>query len=218
VDGGDGGDGKEPAFLTGLEAAGSSPMCIAINAIDLQDPNPQVPQWSQRGRRSKHPKVQVASTRGEGWTRRCLRGGEKGQLVAEYLQARVWIWDTAQPRARGWHLLVRRDVGATEISHDCLSNAPEQTPLRELARVQAQRFFIEHSVCEAKSACGLADDQVRRWDAWHHHMALVMVATLFLLKHKIQGRAQWPMLSVNDLVTALEHRLPRRQLTAEELA
>ena len=64
----------------------------------------------------------------------------------------------------------------------------------------------------------MADYQVRRWDAWHHHMALVMLGTLFLSKQKIAGRQQWPMLSFNDLVTALAHLLPRRQLTAEELA
>jgi len=49
-------------------------------------------------------------------------------------------------------------------------------------------------------------------------MALVMLATPFLLKQKIQGRTQWPMLSVNDLVTTLENLLPQRQLTAEKLA
>jgi hypothetical protein len=42
--------------------------------------------------------------------------------------------------------------------------------------------------------------------------------TLFLVKQKMLGRKQWPMLSVNDLVTALAHMLPRKQLTAEELA
>jgi hypothetical protein len=95
----------------------------------------------------------------------------------------------------------------------------EFTPrIKKLARVQAQRFFIEHSFREAKSECGMADYQVRRWDAWHHYMALVMLATLFLIKQKIQGRKQWPMLSFNDLVTALAHLLPRRQLTAEDLA
>jgi len=52
----------------------------------------------------------------------------------------------------------------------------------------------------------------------YHHMALVMLGTLFLLKQKKAGRQQWPMLSFNDLVTALAHLLPRRQLTAEELA
>jgi SRSO17 transposase len=96
----------------------------------------------------------------------------------------------------------------------CLSNAPFETPLQRLAQVQVQRFFIEYSFREAKSECGMADYQVRRWDAWHHHMALVMLATLFLVKQKMQGRSQWPMLSVNDLVTALAHMLPRRQLTA----
>ncbi len=104
------------------------------------------------------------------------------------------------------------------MAHYSLSNAPAETPLPELARVQAQRFFIEHSFREAKSECGLAEYQVRRWDAWHHHMALVMLATLFLVKQKLEGRNHWPMLSFNDLVTALAHLLPKRQLTAEELA
>lgn len=130
----------------------------------------------------------------------------------------MWVWDGKETTARRWHLLVRREVGADSISHYCLSNAPLDTPSQTLARVQAQRFFIEHSFREAKSECGLADYQARRWDAWHHHMALVMLATLFLLKQKRLGRQQWPMLSLNDLVTALTHLLPRRQLTAQELA
>ena len=50
--------------------------------------------------------------------------------------------------------------------------------------MQAQCFFIEHSFREAKSECGMADYQVRRWDAWHNHMALVMLGTLFLVKQK----------------------------------
>jgi hypothetical protein len=54
----------------------------------------------------------------------------------------------------------------------------------------------------------MADYQVLRWDAWHNHMALVMLGTLFLVKQKKAGRQQWPMLSFNDLVTALEHLLP----------
>ncbi|SMF97891.1 hypothetical protein SAMN02949497_4876 [Methylomagnum ishizawai] len=55
-------------------------------------------------------------------------------------------------------------------------------------------------------------------DAWHHHMALVMLGTLFLEKQKVAGRQSWPMLSFSDLVTALAHLLPARPLTAEDLA
>ena len=225
----DGGYGKEPACLRGLDRLGCRFVADVHcdQTLYLDDPDPQVPAWSGRGKRPVHPKAQSPSMRvdqwaaqqpPEAWQRLTLRGGEKGPLVAEYLHARVWVWDGQETQARCWHLLVRREVGASEVSHYCLSNAPAHVPWPELARIQAQRYFIEHSFREAKSECGLADYQVRRWDAWHHHMALVMLGTLFLVKQKIGGRNQWPMLSFNDLVTALAHLLPRRQLTAEELA
>lgn len=227
--GADGGYGKEPAFLRGLDKLNCRFVADVHcdQAIYLQNPDPQVPVWSGRGKRPSLLKAQSASVRvdqwasdqpPDAWQRLNLRDGEKGMLVAEYLHALVWVWDGAEAQARCWHLLVRREVGASEISHYCLSNAPAHTPWPELARVQAQRFFIEHGFREAKSECGLADYQVRRWDAWHHHMALVMLATLFLVKQKAEGRNLWPMLSFNDLVTAMAHLLPRRQLTAEELA
>jgi hypothetical protein len=130
----------------------------------------------------------------------------------------VWIWDGEKQQARCWQQLARREVGADNISHYGLSNAPLDTPWQELAQVQVQRFFIEHRFREAKSECGMADYPIRRWDAWHNPMALVMLGTLVLVKQKISGRHQWPMLSFNDLVTALGHLLPRRQLTAEGLA
>jgi SRSO17 transposase len=225
----DGGYGKEPAFLRAVDRLGCRFVADVRcdQTVYLQDPEPQVPAGSGRGKRPLRRKAQTPATRVDTWAaaqpasarqRLALREGEKGTLVAEYLHTRVWVWDGTEAQAHGWHLVVRREVGASTISHYCLSNAPAGTPLTELARVQAQRFFIEHSFREAKSECGLADYQVRRWDAWHHHMALVMLGTLFLVKQKIQGRQQWPMLSFNDLVTALAHLLPRRQLTAEDLA
>jgi SRSO17 transposase len=225
----DGGYGKEPAFLRELDRLGCRFVADVHGnqAVYLQDPAPHVPVWAGRGPRPCRLKAQVAPTRvdqwaaaqpPEAWQPLTLRVGEQGPLVAEYLHARVWVWDGAEAQPRLWHVLVRREVGASEVSHYCLSNAPVHTPWLALARVQAQRFFIEHSLREAKSECGLADYPVRRWDAWHHHMALVRLGTLFLVKQKVAGRQHWPMLSFNDLVTALAHRLPRRQLTAEDLA
>jgi SRSO17 transposase len=225
----DGGYGKEPAFLRSVDEQGCRFVADVHcdQTIYRHDPDPQVPAWSGRGKQPIHRKPQCTGQRvdqwaaaqtADAWQRLTLREGEKGLLVADYLHTQVWVWDGEEDKARCWHLLVRREVGADSISHYCLSNAPLDTSWQELARVQAQRFFIEHSFREAKSECGMADYQVRRWDAWHHHMALVMLGTLFLVKPKKAGRQQWPMLSFNDLVTALEHLLPRRQLTAEELA
>jgi hypothetical protein len=63
----------------------------------------------------------------------------------------------------------------------------------------------------------MADYKVLHRNAWHHHMALVLLGTLFLVKQEMTDRQQWPMLSFNDLVTALEHFLPSRRMTTEEL-
>ncbi|PPD22865.1 MAG: hypothetical protein CTY22_05225 [Methylomonas sp.] len=65
---------------------------------------------------------------------------------------------------------MRREVSADTVSHYCLPNAPIGTLRQTLARLQAQRFFIEQSFREAMSECGIADYQVRRRDAWRHHM------------------------------------------------
>ena len=225
----DGGYGKEPAFLRELDRR--SHRFVADVHCDQrvyeQDPAPVVPPWSGRGRRPSQAVAQTCAVRVDewataqpaaAWRKMTVRQGERGKLAAAYLHARVWVWDGREAQARHWHLLVRREVGASTISHYCLSNAPGNTPLEELARIQAQRYFIEHSFREAKTECGLADYQVRRWDAWHHHMALVMLGTLFLVKQKLAARQHWPMLSLNDLVTAMAQLLPRRSQTAEAIA
>jgi SRSO17 transposase len=225
----DGGYGKEPAFLRGLVLRGKSFVADVHKdqQVYLSDPQPAVPAGSGRGRAptrlaSSTPAMRVdawaAAQPESAWKRLSLREGEKGEIAAQYLHAQLWLWDGEETQAHPWHLMVRREIGATEVSHYCLSNAPLDTPLAVLARVQGQRFFIEHAFREAKSECAMADYQVRRWDAWHHHMALVMLATLFLVKQKMTHRQTWPMLSLNDMVTAIAHMLPKRQMTAPELA
>jgi len=64
----------------------------------------------------------------------------------------------------------------------------------------------------------MADYQVRRWDAWHRHMALVMIAMLFLLKERLALQAEAPMLSLADLVLAIDQLLPRPEPTPKRIA
>jgi SRSO17 transposase len=225
----DGGYGKEPAFLRGLEERGKR-FVVDVHKdqrIYLTDPQPALPVKSGRGRKPTRLKTAVSAVDVQAWAAEqvesawqplTIRDGEKGAIKADYLHARVWLWDGVESQAQHWHLLVRREFGAAIPSHYCLSNALPSTPMQVLARVQAQRYFIEHAFREAKGECGMAKYQVRRWDAWHHHMLLVMLATLFLVKQKEQHRKTWPMLSLNDIMTAIAHMLPRRQMTSVDLA
>ena len=56
----------------------------------------------------------------------------------------------------------------------------------ELAKMQSSRYWIERAFQDAKGYCGMSEYMVRSWNAWHHHMALVMLAMLILLSYKIK--------------------------------
>ena len=63
----------------------------------------------------------------------------------------------------------------------------------------------------------MADYQVRKFCAWHHHMALVMMAMLFMLSEKIRYKDTYPLLSSSDIEKLLAQFLPRRDVTREEV-
>ena len=99
----------------------------------------------------------------------------------------------------------------------CLSNAKPEVSLRRLADMQVARHFVERAFEDAKGACGMADYQVRGWQAWHHHMALVMVALMFLAKERLVHRDTADLLSCNDLVEIMRHKLPTKIETDADL-
>ena len=72
---------------------------------------------------------------------------------------------------------------------------------------QNQRFWIEHSFHEAKSQTGMAQYQVRVWQGWHHHMALVCLATLFMDETKERAQESQPLLSYRDITELLDYYL-----------
>ncbi len=150
------------------------------------------------------------------WRRLCVREGEKGEVVADYLKQRVWLWDGVERQARCWHLLVRREIDGSKLKF-CLSNAKPEANLRTLAEMQAARHFVERAFEDAKGACGMADYQVRGFHAWHHQMALTMVALMFLAKERLAHRDTANLLSCNDLVEIMRHTLPRKIETDDDL-
>jgi len=72
-----------------------------------------------------------------------------------------------------------------------LSNAPEDISVEKLARMQGQRYWIERSFEDGKSAVGMGDYQVRGWRGWHHHMTVVMLAMLFMLKERMENNKSY---------------------------
>jgi len=80
-----------------------------------------------------------------------------------------------------------------------------------------QRFWVERALQDGKGGCGLDEYQIRGWNGWHHHITLVMVAMLFMLKRRLSNKDEYPLLSCSDIQTLLKHFLPRRDVTVEEV-
>lgn len=227
--GADGGYGKEPAFLRGLEAMGEVFVADVHKDqhIYVDDPQPQVPAaGAGRGRPRSRLQAQTSAQRVDewvaglapsAWQRVVLRESTEGRLEVEVAHQRVWLWDGKEKQARCWHLIVRRELGSPETLKYTLSNASEDLPIDRLAQMQAQRFWVERAFQEAKSHCGMAEYQARKWRAWHHHMTLVAMSLLFLLEERFAQQDRYPLLSCSDIETLLKTTLPRRDLELEEV-
>lgn len=96
-----------------------------------------------------------------------------------------------------------------------LSNA--HASLTEMVRRHPRRYWIERAFQDAKTSLGMADYQARGWTAWHHHMAMVALAQLFILGEKMRTCPQIELLSAQDIVEALTVLLPKKDTTIDQI-
>ena len=57
----------------------------------------------------------------------------------------------------------------------------------------------------------------KAWQGWHHHMALVMMAVLFLMNQKIENREETPLLTGRDINELLTFFLRKESPTEQEV-
>ena len=86
-----------------------------------------------------------------------------------------------------------------------------------------QRNVVERNFRDSKSEVGFADYQTRGWLAWQHHMALVMLALLFLTQEKMHTPPvetdEGPVnITAGDITFLLERLLPQRGVIAVDEA
>jgi len=127
------------------------------------------------------------------------------------------VWDGQREQAKCWTLIVTKSFGSNPDIKISLTNASEHITFRRLGMMQRQRYWLKRVFEDAKSECGTADYQVRKWSAWHHHMALIMMAMLFMLTQRIHRKDAYPLLSCSDIVQWLSRFLPRRDVSKEEI-
>jgi len=227
--GADGGYGKGPGFCIALDQMGE---CFVVDLhsdvrVYLRDPRPYLPEkTSRRGRECTRYRTDAESVEVRDVLKSLdlsaqpvleLRDTSRGPLKVRAVRIPVYVWDGEGSEFHRYFLLATQTLGQNPQTKISLSNAPETTDLGALAWMQLQRYWVERAFEDAKSECGMADYQVRKWSAWHHHMALVMMAMLFMLSEKIKHQHTCPLLSCSDIEELLSRFLPRRDVTEEEV-
>jgi len=111
------------------------------------------------------------------WRRIDVGAGSKGPRLSDWACARLPYGTEA-----GWApwLLIRRSVAKPEELAFYRAFGRAETTVAELARVAGTRWVIEEGVARAKGEVGLDHYEVRRWDAWHRHVTLCLLAHAFL--------------------------------------
>jgi SRSO17 transposase len=106
---------------------------------------------------------------------------------------RPWEWaclDLAADPEKGMRrwLLVRRSTDDPEDLAFHQAYGPEGTSVEELVKICRDRWAVEECFAEAKGEVGMDHYEVRRWDAWHRHVTLCLLAHAFLVVVRLSAR------------------------------
>jgi SRSO17 transposase len=129
------------------------------------------PVWD--GGRQMRVDALVAQIPPEAWQRLAVGAGSKGPRRYDWACARLPYWT-----AEGWApwVLIRRSVSDPEELAFYRAFGREEATITDLARVAGTRWAIETCLEEAKGEVGLDEYEVRRWDGWHRHVTLSLLA------------------------------------------
>ncbi|MDR3619730.1 MAG: IS701 family transposase [Paludisphaera borealis] len=119
------------------------------------------------------------------WHALKVREGAVGPLVFEFTAVRVWAMRDQKPGPPVW-LLIRRSLEETPEVKYYISNGDAETTLGVMALVACSRFRVEEFFEACKSYLGMAQYETRSYVGWHHHMALVAVAHLFVTLTRVR--------------------------------
>ena len=143
--------------------------------------------WTEKGPLQVRADRLASGVEESAWVRCSAGNGAKGPRVYDWTA--VKIRPLREPGKGHW-LLARRSLAKPGELAYYLCFGPAETTLAELVRVAGTRWAIEECFEEAKGEVGLDQYEVRRWEGWHRHITLAMLAHAYLTVIKYQAMEQ----------------------------
>ena len=128
-----------------------------------------------------------------------IRKTHKGWKKLKIHIRKIWVYQEEGKQIKEQILIITQTMDGKKNTKYSFSNGDikQYTP-KEFGYFQAQRYWVERTFDDAKNELGMSDYQIRKWNGWHHHHSLVLMASLFLLKQKIEYKKEAPLMSVRD--------------------
>ena len=208
--------GRDSALLAGLIKEGiefvadvQDNLQVWLEPFQMRVP---VRKAGMRGRKSKYgrpnrPSLSIrnyaASLSVRDWKFITVRHQSSGRKLQAWFHSReVYILNPLTSRRQLVTLLIREDKDGTIKYSFC--HCPGAS-LKELAYRQSKRYFVEKAFREAKKELGLNQYQTRSAESWHKHMAMIMLAQLFLNEEKVQFYEQEKLwMTTQDVIQSIK--------------
>lgn len=194
--------------------------------VCLEKPQPYLPKRVGKGRPKARlvideAKISLKKLVGEievsEWQTIEYREGTKGKLVREAVLKKVWIWKKGTLEIEEAELLISRKLDKTEVKFSLCNEPKRELSVAAALFRQMQRYWIERAFQEIKEQLGLHQYQVRGWKAWHHHIALTMMALHFILETQLENIENLPLMSCGDVKLVLGNILKNKLAEPEIL-
>jgi SRSO17 transposase len=113
-----------------------------------------------------------------------VRASERGAIEDVFAVRRVWTDrdEPGVPTTEEWAVIRQEADGKLNCS---LSNAPPDSTIEHLAWLKCQRYFIERANEDTTTELGWDEFRAQQYRAWHHQLALTVLATWFIAETKL---------------------------------
>ena len=197
--------------------------------VYLQEPTFSVPEAkSGKGRKPSKMQPDVKPVRldnltksipEELWQKEEIRDTVKGKLYLWVHKRTVWSWDGKSEKAKKRVLIITKTTDSKpKVKYSVSNGEVDAYTHKEYAYFVSQRYWVERAFDNAKNELGMSDYQIRKWQSWHTHHAILMMASLYITEQLIENTKDVPLLSFRDARILIVSNICATQVELERKA
>jgi SRSO17 transposase len=129
------------------------------------------------------------------WQKISVRHKSDNKVLKAFFHLKeIYILNPLTNRKQKITLLIRKELDGKEIKYCFCFDPKEKISIEKWAYMQCKRYFIEKSFREGKQELGMNEYQLRSEIGFQKHMAIVMLAQLFINYDKLFGYSKTKIL------------------------